>query len=92
MASTKAIWTLRLQIHFFILIFENAFLGSHLRKVVFEAKVVYLATFLIKLVLSKEYNAVICSPAFVLNLHWMHYALWIYDEVNHTRLPRYFEL
>ena len=79
MATAKAIGTLRLQIRLFILIFENAFLRSQLRKVVFEAKVVYLATLLIKLVLSKEYHSIISSSTFVLNLHWMHDALWIHD-------------
>lgn len=65
---------------------------TDLWQVVFEAKVVDLATLFIKLILPKEDDSVIGSAALVFYLHRMHDALRIHYHVNEVALPRYLEL
>ena len=91
-AAAQAVRALRLELWFLILVFEDAFLGGHLRQVVFQAKIIDLATFFVEFVLAEEDNTIIGTSALVLDLNWVHDALWIYDEVDHARLPRNLKL
>lgn len=61
-------------------------------QVVFEAKVVYLATLLVELVLPEVKYSVVGATALILNLDWVHHALRIHDQVNQLALPLQFEL
>lgn len=82
MAAAEAVWAL-LKTHPLLLLLQNPLCLRlnwwQLRQVVFKTKIVYLATFLIELILSEEDNAIICPPPFVFDLHWVHYALRVYD-------------
>lgn len=60
--------------------------------IVLEDEVVDLSALLVKLVLTKEEVAVVCTPTLVLNLWWMHDALGVHKEVDEVLLTLYFEL
>ena len=92
MATAQTVRALRLELWFLILVFEDAFLGGHLRQVIFQAKIIDLATFFVEFVLAEEDNTIIGTSALILDLNWVHDALWIYDEVDHARLPRNLKL